>query len=213
LGCDRRRSKLRLYRGNVTSVALYRGKYRVESNRLQSWDYATPGWYFVTICTANQVCSLGEVVEGVVRLSQIGEIAQFELDNISTHYATVRVDSSIVMPNHIHAIIVLEGAHQYTPGLPPAIDLGVTAANVKPGSLSAVVRSYKAGVVRSARQRGLEFGWQAGFYDHILRCNRSVNAVRDYIEKNPSSWDEDRENPKNHGRAQAETQQAASLQE
>jgi REP element-mobilizing transposase RayT len=115
LGCDRRRSKLRLYRGNVTTVALYRGKYRVESNRLQSWDYATPGWYFVTICTANRVCSLGEVVLGVVRLSQIGEIAQSELDNISTHYATVRVDSSIVTPNHIHAIMVLEGAHQYTP--------------------------------------------------------------------------------------------------
>jgi hypothetical protein len=46
-----------------------------------------------------------------------------------------------------------------------------------------VVRSHKAGVVRSARQRGLRFGWQAGFYDHILRCNKSVNAVRDYIEK------------------------------
>jgi putative transposase len=194
-------------------MTLFKGKYRVESTRLQGWDYATPGWYFVTICTNNRVCSLGEVVEGAVQLSQIGRIAQSELINIPTHYANVRVDSFVVMPNHIHAITVIEGAHQYTPGLRPPIDDRVPTEKVKPGSLSTIVRSYKAGVVRLARQQGLVFGWQPGFHDHILRRNKSVNAVRDYLQENPANWDQDTENPRRQGRAQAETQQAASLQE
>jgi|HubBroStandDraft_6_1064221.scaffolds.fasta_scaffold485466_1 putative transposase len=98
------------------------------------------------------------------------------------------------MPNHLHAIIVIGGAHQYSPD--PAALPAADSVRPQSGSLSAILRSFKAGV--TYRCRALEivnFAWQAGFHDHILRGNAAVNAVRDYIEKNPAHWEEDQENP------------------
>src|SRR4051794_5674058 len=170
-------------------MTLYLGKYRIESTRLAGWNYASRGWYFVTICTAGRVNSLGTIHGGAVSLSPTGVIAQNELLNIASHYQNIRLDSSVIMPNHVHAIIVIEGEHAYTPGLgfsaeqPPA-------AKAAPGSLGAIVRSYKAGVARTTRERGFPFGWQKGYYDHILRGEKAVSAVRDYIESNPAHWDE-----------------------
>ena len=122
----------------------------------------------------------------------------------------VTTDSFVVMPNHVHFILVLEGSHRYSPNinarhinvrLEPAVRRRPGLEPPRAGSLSAIVRSYKAGVPRRCHDSGmLNFAWQPGFYEHILRGNSSVEKVRDYIMNNPPRWSTDPENITNHSR-------------
>ena len=173
-------------------MTLYQKKYRIESARYYGWDYRARGWYFVTICSHLKAHSFGEVVSGEMRLSQIGLIAETELHSLSSHYRNVEVNAHVVMPNHIHAIIMIEGAHTFSPHpefLPQAIGISPTA-----GSLAAIVRSYKAGVTRQCRKLLLtEPIWQSRFYDKILRTDAIISAVREYIRNNPANWFENSE--------------------
>jgi putative transposase len=177
----------------------YQNKYRVESARLHGWDYTSPGWYFVTICTRHHLCILGNVARGQVQLSLSGEVAESELRNLPHHYVNISIDRFTVMPNHIHAIVVIDGQHRHSPNsetrTEPLSTSGLALIPPKAGSLSAIIRSYKAGVTRRCHGMGLRtFAWQPGFYDHIVRANTSLQAIRDYIEKNPANWPQDPEN-------------------
>ena len=181
-------------------MTLYQQKYRVEATRLGNWDYAFPGWYFVTICTKNRRCWFGKVVDDSFCSYKLGRIALAQWQEIPTHYTNVKLDEFVVMPNHVHGIVIIEGKHVYSPGpgrpshVPKAADL--SEAVPKKGSLSAIVRSYKASVSTASRMSGFsDFGWQDRFYDQLLRSNASVNAVRDYIISNPRNWAKDEENP------------------
>jgi len=180
------------------ATALYQNKYRVESARLQGWDYRSPGWYFVTMCTQHHTCLLGTITGGRVKFSPAGEIADSELRNLPHHYVNVSIDQFIVMPNHIHAIVVVDGQHRHSPNpetCTEPLGNGLVLVPPKAQSLAAVVRSYKAGVTRRCHEMGLKnFAWQAGFYDHIVRASTSLQAIRDYIEANPANWPQDPEN-------------------
>jgi len=188
-------------------MALYQGK-RVESTRIRDWDYRMPGWYFVTICARNDACVFGVVENAQMQLSACGGIADEELRTLAAHYFHVTTDSFVVMPNHVHFILVLEGSHRYSPNinarhinvrLEPAVRRRPGLEPPRAGSLSAIVRSYKAGVPRRCHDSGmLNFAWQPGFYEHILRGNSSVEKVRDYIMNNPPRWSTDPENITNH---------------
>jgi REP element-mobilizing transposase RayT len=173
-------------------MTLFREHYRVESTRLRDWDYGSPGWYFVTLCTKDKKCSLGHAIDGQIVLSGAGATAETEMKSVSSHYKNVMIDRHVIMPNHVHAIIVIEGNHTYSPvetGLAPF----PTGARVQ---LSNIVGGYKAAVTRICRANGLSgFAWQARFRDHILRPNASLNAVRDYIDRNPQNWLADPNNP------------------
>jgi putative transposase len=170
----------------------FQDRYRIESARLCDWDYGSPGWYFVTLCTKDKKCCLGYAAEEQIFPSPAGRIADAEMKSISTHYQNVIIDRYVMMPNHVHAIIVLEGNHPYSPvetGLAPS----PTGACVR---LSNIVGGYKAAVTRICRTNGLSnFAWQARFHDHILRSNASVNAVRNYVDCNPQNWITDPDNP------------------
>ncbi len=179
---------------------LYKG-HRIETTRLRKWDYRWRGWYFVTMCTRQHACTLGKVSGVHVELSPIGLAAASALKGLPDHYSTVSVDCYVVMPNHVHAIIVLEGLHVFSPGarIPPRVERSdFPMCSPKAHSLSSVVRAYKAGVSRWCRANGYEwFARQQGFYERILRSNASVNAVRDYIRRNPANWFLDRDHPRN----------------
>jgi len=180
-------------------MTMFQNRYRVESTRLAYWDYSSRGWYFVTLCTKDKKCSLGHAVDGQIVLSDAGVIAETEMKAVSIHYENVIIDRYVVMPNHVHAIIVIEGDHPYSPGgrIPPVeTGLAPSPASAHGRSLPTIVGSYKAGVSRICHAKGLSgFAWQARFHDHILRSNASVNAVRDYIDRNPEHWLEDPDNP------------------
>ncbi len=174
-------------------------KYRIESARFRDWDYRTRGWYFVTICAQKRACIFGDVADGEVQLSRVGRIAESELQSLYMHYHNVQIDSLVVMPNHVHAIVAIDGEHCFSPNLSSATSAKTADSCCGPpraGSLSAIIRSYKAGVTRNCRALGLRTCiWQPSFHDHLLRGDAAISAVREYIRNNPTNWSKDKENP------------------
>jgi len=132
--------------------------------RLSGFDYASPGAFFVTVCAARRGLVFGQVQEGTVRLNTCGLLVSEALGAIPDHHG-VEVDTSVVMPDHIHAIVVL--------GL-----------ETKRETLSAVVGAFKARVTRQVRRPI----WQRSFYDHVIRDDADLDRVREYIETNPLRW-------------------------
>ena len=177
-------------------MTLFRSKYRVETTRLRGWDYGAHAWYFVTICTRNRICSLGAVRQAQVRLSAVGEAAAEMWCQIPEHHENVGVDDYIVMPNHVHGIVIIQNEHRYSPvlGMRGFRRARPERTGISPaaGSLAAVIRSYKSAVTNWCRKNGLgHFAWQARFHDRVIRGSRSLDAIRRYIWDNPMNWVED----------------------
>jgi putative transposase len=180
-----------------------------QSIRLKGYDYSQPGVYSVTICTEGRACVLGEVVEGRMVLSAAGEIVQANWDGLPEHYPHVRLDAFQIMPNHVHAIIVLVGDevgagpggrltsgehNDVQPRRPAPVDKYKTRHSV-----SEIIRSFKAYTtirINKRRRTPGEKVWQRNYYERIVRNEEELNAIRTYIACNPGAWDEDRENPK-----------------
>ncbi len=85
----------------------YKNKYRISSTRLQNWNYSWNGKYFVTICTGNRHCYFGDIIDGEMNLSEIGKIADKYWAEIPEHFPFVLLDEYIIMPNHVHGIVVI----------------------------------------------------------------------------------------------------------
>jgi len=188
---------------------------RRHSIRLKGYCYASPGAYFVTIVTHNRMCIFGSAVGGVMRLNVWGEIASAHWGEIPSHYSNVTLDAFVVMPNHVHGILIIRpslgvvigvGAQHAAPddnwGAQHAAPLlaiqHVPPANMLPGSLGAIVRSYKSAVTKhiGMSRTSTEMPvWQRNYYEHIVRNEKDLLRIRDYILDNPLHWDDDRENP------------------
>ena len=183
----------------------FRGKFKIDSARLYAWDYGWKGSYFVTICTFDRQPLFGEIDNGVMQLSELGNVANRYWYEIPKHAKDVRLDAFVVMPNHIHGIITLLKDHGFSASKPPAVETGHALSlqqeeNILPGQLrlrnpgrntiSSIVGGYKSAVTRQVRQLGFDFGWQPRFHDHIIRDLESYQKISEYI--NPSKWKEDR---------------------
>jgi len=168
-------------------------RYRSESLRLPWWDYAEAGWYLVTICTQNRQCVLGEIVDGSVNLSPGGLIVEEEWQRTPTVRPDVGLDEFVVMPNHVHGIVVLAGDHKKTSHRDVS-----TKSRLPSQSLGAMIGQFKSVCTKRIRGAGFpRFSWQAWFYEHIIRDERSLEYIRQYIENNPAKWEVDEGNPKN----------------
>jgi putative transposase len=88
-------------------ISLFRGKYRIESARLKSWDYSWSGWYFVTVVVHDRACLFGEVKNDGVLLSRLGQEVEASWEEIPARHRNVELDEYVVMPNHVHGIIIL----------------------------------------------------------------------------------------------------------
>jgi len=154
-------------------LTLFQNEYRIESTRLKDWDYRARGWYFVTLCTQSRRPVLGSVVAGEMKLSPIGLIANAELITLSSHYRNVQVDEHVLMPNHVHAILMIHGDHCFMPNAKPQLPIHPAFVSLAAGSLSTIFRAYKGGVAR--------------------KCHE-LAAVREFIRNNPANWSMDREN-------------------
>jgi putative transposase len=181
----------------------FAGKYRVQSARLPGWNYSSPGYYFVTICTRNSSSYFGEVVAEKVELSEIGICARRFWIEIPEHFSNISLDEYVVMPNHVHGIFVIQEPEKTVETLHATSlhERQGSMSNIfpKPGSLSAIVRSYKSAVTRWVRKNGYSsFAWQPRFYDHIIRNDESLDEIRRYIRNNPLEWDLDKDHPKNN---------------
>ena len=181
-------------------------KHHRRSIRLKGHDYSQPGAYFVTICTRDQECLFGHVVNGEMRLNDAGEIAQRCWEEIPRHFPLVELDAFVVMPNHVHGIIVIQGRGEASvplhvskerPGS-DASPLRQRPNGTQPGSLSAIVQNFKYISTRrmnAARSTPGTPVWQRGFYEHVVRDEEELRAIREYVLGNPARWDEDENNP------------------
>ncbi|MBS1653084.1 MAG: transposase [Bacteroidetes bacterium] len=201
-------------------MSLYKNKYRSESARLQTWNYANDGAYFITICTKDREHYFGEIENGNMQLSPIGAIADVLWYEIKNHAKNIELGAFVVMPNHVHGILILTGNDDFVNGTDgsngsfvgtlhaTSLQTNVLQSNEqhtqhekneqmsnispKPNSISTIIRSYKSAVTKHANRLGFSFAWQTRFYDHIIRSEQSFFNISNYIFNNPMNWKEDK---------------------
>ncbi len=161
----------------------YRGRYRVSSARLRGWDYGSNAAYFVTICVRDRSHAFGEICEGQMRFAPLGQAADACWRAIPDHFPFVVPDVHIVMPNHVHGIVVID---KQTASAPAANRFGPQSQN-----LASILRGFKIGVTKFASAQGLPFAWQARYHDHIIRNASEWERIRAYIVTNPARWSRD----------------------
>ena len=197
----------------------YPKKHRNGSLRLQTWDYRWAGAYFITLCTHNRKHYFGEVTDGKMQLSHIGVIADILWHEIKNHTHNTDLDAFVVMPNHIHGIIIINDTvsslhapddneqtstdntvsslyatsrQQSDQHATSRLSKKMSELSPKAGSLSAIIRSYKSAVTRHARRLGYSFAWQPNYYENIIRDSGAFTRIQQYIINNPKKWNEDK---------------------
>ena len=164
------------------------------SIRLKHYDYSGNGYYFVTICTKNFQCWLGDVVNGKMKLSNIGEIVKKCWMETPQHFDNVFLDVFVVMPNHFHGIVVIENECN-APCRGVACN-APTNVSPKPKSLPTIIRSFKSAVTNWCNKHDFShFQWHRNYYEHVIRTEHELNSIREYIINNPLQWESDENNP------------------
>ena len=154
--------------------------------RLNGYNYANEGYYFVTICTKNKQQLLWDIYDGTVKsvpYNDIGIIVKNELINITSHFNDVKIDKYVIMPNHIHCIVII-GCCGETERSRPFPTLSTT--------LSTVIGLYKSGVSKIVHKIYPYIKiWQTSFHDHIIRNENEYQRIWNYIDENPQKWAKD----------------------
>jgi len=206
-----------------------KGHHRDRSIRWFAYDYAQAGAYFVTICTCRHQCLFGRVVDDAMELNAAGLAVASCWRAIPAHYPDIVLDAFVVMPNHMHGILMISsnvgannhspvggrdhtGANVYSP-LPTderaaPMHRRIVRARGTSRTVGAVVRGFKIGVTKWMRQNtDVPDVWQRDYYEHVIRSEQQLCRIRRYIEANPANWMLDHENPQGHCYGQSEKQQ------
>ena len=151
-----------------------------KQNRLTEYDYSTPNAYFITICTQNRKNLFWKDVRNTIGcpenipLTDIGMMVKQVILDIPKHYPAITVDHAVIMPNHIHLLLQINTDADGRPMAAPTIS---TVINQTKGAASKIA--------------GFSV-WQKGFYDHVIRSEQDYLDIWNYIEGNPSKWEEDK---------------------
>ena len=209
------------------STEKFQNKYRITSARAMWHDYGG-GAYFITVRTKNGEHYFGEIVVETgrapslqiptIQLSPIGQFLYENLQHINNHYPYADIPLFVVMPNHWHAIVFVDGnktpyvhghdvemGHGHNVETRHATSLHPTEKNKqmqnianKQGWLSVAIGGIKSAVTKFANENDIDFAWQTRFHDRIIRNQEEMNRIGDYIENNPALWDNDCYNEKNN---------------
>ncbi|MEJ2613832.1 MAG: hypothetical protein P8Z35_02650 [Ignavibacteriaceae bacterium] len=186
------------------------------SIRLKGYDYSWPGWYYITICTKDRKCLFGHVIDGKMILNKYGRITEKEWLKTKEIRKNVDLDYYIIMPNHIHGIIIIEkemfnqnnaeANYNLTKDNKSILqtktiyvnnDVGTTqrvAPTLQPNSLGAIIGQFKSVVTKRINKINNTPGnsiWQRNYYEHILRNETDLFYTRNYIKNNPLKWEID----------------------
>lgn len=192
-------------------MVLYKNKYRIASARAPWWDYGWAAPYFITICTQDRENYFGEVINGSMRLSQAGLLADVLWYQIPHHAQSVELGAFVVMPNHIHGILILNGGGGDGRDKACLVSTGVTGVTGDPAvpdpplspsqkrfrnpgknTVSSIIGGYKSAVTNHANRLGIAMAWQPRFHDHIIHNDAEYQRINDYIESNPQNWNKDK---------------------
>ena len=136
--------------------------------RLKNYDYTQNGYYFITICTKEKVHYFGKIADEIMQYSDIGKIAIDCIEKINDIYKSIKLEKYVVMPNHIHMILVTQ--------------------KEAPISVSRVIKQYKEQITKQIN----ESIWQKSYYDHIIRSEEDYSKIWKYIDGNMLKWDLDK---------------------
>ena len=190
------------------------------SIRLQGYDYSQYGAYFVTLCTQNRECLFGEIVNGEMILNEYGKIVEQCWFNLPNYYNNIVLDAYIIMPNHFHGIIFINDTIDTVDNI-GAIDIGAIPESPNVGAipvgaihesplwesprqrrkmlLPKIIGRFKMNSAKQINQIRNTSGvpvWQRNYYEQIIRNEKSLEKIRNYIINNPLEWYYDDYNPK-----------------
>ncbi|MEA2077997.1 MAG: transposase [Candidatus Marinimicrobia bacterium] len=178
---------------------LYQNKYRTDSMRLKGWDYAQNGMYFITIRTAWKGNIFGQIKNNKMILNSLGKITKRFLMDIPFHFPHIILDEFVVMPDHVHAVIIIDNSRnnynldaqnrvetQHCCVSTHKTNASNTFYRLKPRSLPVIIRSYKSICARTIHenQNNKKFKWQSSYYDRIIHDEQYLQNVRSYIKNN-----------------------------
>jgi REP element-mobilizing transposase RayT len=182
-------------------------KHHRRSIRLPKYDYSSSGAYFITICTHQRECLFGEIVDGEMQLNPLGQLVHVCWQRLPFHFPNLQLDAFVVMPNHVHGILVLADSRkgeasgrgrvaQYENHCPDASPL--QPRGTIPGSVGSIVQNFKSvsaqRINRHCQPNTIKI-WQRNYYEHIVRNEESLQYIRQYIQNNPLSWQDDQLHP------------------
>lgn len=218
-------------------MTLYKNKYRIEPARLKYFDYGSNVAYFITICTKNRINYFGNIVEtdyypspkhnnktdnnlppqhnnkthncASLHATQIGQIAINYWQQIPQHFPFVILDEFVIMPNHIHGIIIINKPPVETDNNPspqhnyktdnnpsniqktdnyPSLQWQPNKFGSQSQNLASIVRGFKSSVKRFANKNNIQFEWQERYWDRVIRDDDELANIRTYIFNNPQNW-------------------------
>jgi putative transposase len=181
----------------VSQVLMGKEIFEEQTEKLSHGVNSWPGWYYVTIVVKDRKCTFGVVENDVVVLSALGRDVDCCWRQIPHHHQDVELDDYVVMPNHVHGIIIINDSACRD------VQLNVPTkrlSSISPmkDSLSVIIRTFKGAVTTWARDNGhAEFVWQERFHDHVIRNDADLHRIRAYIHNNPLRRPLDEENPNN----------------
>lgn len=181
-------------------MAKFKNQYRIEPARLKNWDYAQCAAYYITICTAKREPFFGKIENQEMIPSPIGRIVEQEWVKTPEIRPDMNIELGefVVMPNHFHGIIFIgnnefnkvrigsDAMHRVSTDDVYKNEFGPQSKN-----LSSILRGFKSAVTVQSRNINPEFGWQARFYDHIIKNPTSYDVISQYIIDNPKKWIDD----------------------
>ena len=176
-----------------------------KTTRLKHYNYSQPGYYYVTICADNRQGLFGNIKQEQMILNKCGEIIKICIQDISNKYPNAKLDTYVIMPNHVHIIIQIVGAGFSRPdnminnknydNVNNNIING--RENLAPtlGQIIAYFKYNSTKQINALKNNGINKIWQRNFYDHIILNDKSLHKIREYIINNPANWDNDKHNP------------------
>ncbi len=182
-------------------------KHHRRSIRLKGYDYSQAGAYFVTICAYNRECLFGEIVDGKMALNELGEIVREEWIYSTKIRNEIKMDEYVVMPNHIHGIVIIKDVDNVPVGVTGRSPLQRRSPlrqddrhphGPKPKSIGSFIAGFKSVVTKRINELRKLPGasvWQPNYYDHIIRDEKEYYKIKNYIKNNPAQWIEDKNNP------------------
>ncbi|WP_320053300.1 transposase [uncultured Acetobacteroides sp.] len=192
-------------------MTLYKNQYRIETTRLQNWDYTTYGAYFITICTYNRENLFGHITNGEMHLNLNGNIVEQCWHDLPNHYPNLILDAFVIMPDHIHCIIMINNNSDggdngndgidggngivqtgFKPVSPGMQETGLKPVSTKSHGIFEFVRALKTFSSRQINKINDTPGtprWQTRFYDRIIRDEPELQQIRQYIHDNPAKWE------------------------
>lgn len=148
--------------------------------RLIGHDYSDPGYYFVTLCTSLRKCRFGSIQNAAILPTSLGRLVEGCWNDLPGHFNGLKLGSFVVMPNHVHGLLLFPTT-SFTIGVPHQFN-----------SLGDVIGGFKSAV---SRKSGIRLLWQRGYYDRVVRNEKELHRIADYIRLNPMRWHSDEHNP------------------